>query len=287
MNAPVIEGQLTRRRLLAAGGAGALTLLAGCGSGARSAGGWSFADDRGHTLRLKQRPTRIVAYTSAAAALHDWGVTPVGVFGDDPREDPSLAGFPWHKAQIVGSVYGEIDTDALKSLKADLIVSRWYPPPDDTAVFGFKDLAQEKAIGSQVPIVAMNGHAIATRENNLRIIAVSADQKTLYVSTVSGDLAFYAQRGVPLVRAKTSDPYWDALPWKRAGKYAADAILYDARSDVLPLVAAKGIPEFAELPAVRANQISMWQADPPPSYQRYTTAMNGLARAMGGWRKVT
>jgi hypothetical protein len=40
------------------------------------------------------RPMRIVAYTTAAAALHDWGVTPVDVFGHDPREDPVLAGVP-------------------------------------------------------------------------------------------------------------------------------------------------------------------------------------------------
>jgi iron complex transport system substrate-binding protein len=281
-----------------------------------------------HTVRLRQRPTRIVAYTSAAAALHDWGVTPVGVFGDNPREEPSLAGFPWHKAQIVGSVYGEIDVDALKSLRPELIVSRWYPPPRNAPVFGFKDLEQEKTIGSQVPIVAMNGRVIATMqiarfgdlaqalgvsrtsgriararssfatatanlsrnasgESNLRIIAVSADPKALYVSTVSGDLAFYAQRGVPLVAAKTSDPYWDTLPWKKAGKYAADAILYDARSDVLPLRAAKAIPAFAALPAVRANQIGAWHADPPPSYQRYAQTTDHLARAIAGWRKVT
>ena len=318
---------LTRRRLLAIGVAGAASLLAGCDSGAQSETGWTFVDDRRHTVRLKKRPTRIVAYTTAAAALHDWGVTPVGVFGDNPREDPSLTGFPWSKAQIVGSVYGEIDVEALQSVKAELIVSRWYPPPRDTPVFGFKDLKQQTTIGSQVPIVGMNGHAIATsqidrfgdlaralgvsrtsdrssqarpsfaraaanlsriarRESKLRIIAVSGDQRALYVATLNGDLAFYAQRGVPLVSAKTSDPYWDSLPWKEADKYPADAILYDARSDVLPLTAAKAIPAFAELPAVRANQIAAWQADPPPSYDRYRRTMNELATAIVGWRKV-
>jgi iron complex transport system substrate-binding protein len=321
-----IARPVTRRRLLAIGGAGAVTLLVGCGSGAQS-GGWTFVDDRKHTVTLKKRPTRIVAYTTAAAALYDWGVTPVGVFGDNPREDPSLAAFPWHKAQIVGTVYGEIDLEALRSLRAELIVSRWYPPPDDTPVFGLKDLKQEKTLGSQVPIVALNGRVVATRQidrfgdlaeglgvsrtsrrisqarseftraaanlsrtarraSNLRIIAVSADQRSLYVSTVSGDLAWYKQRGVPLISAKTSDPYWDSLPWKEAAKYPADAILYDARSDVLPLSAAKRIPAFAALPAVRANQIGAWQADPAPSYQRYSRSMNDLARALAGWRKV-
>jgi iron complex transport system substrate-binding protein len=134
---------------------------------------------------------------------------------------------------------------------------------------------------------AANLSRIARRVSDLRIIAVSADQRTLYVSTLNGDLAFYARRGVPLISAETSDPYWDSLPWKEAGKYRADAILYDARSDVLPLTAAKGIRAFAELPAVRANQLSAWHADPPPSYQRYSTTINDLARAIGGWHKVT
>jgi iron complex transport system substrate-binding protein len=327
MNENAIERPVTRRRLLATGIAGGVALLVGCGSGPQGETGWTFVDDRKHTVRLKRRPTRIVAYTTAAAALHDWGVTPVGVFGDDPREDPSLAGFPWHKAQIVGSVYGEIDTEALRALKAELIVSRWYPPPNDTPVFGFKDLKHEETIGALVPIVAMNGEVIATRQivrfgdlaralgvsrtsgrisrersafasaaanlsatarrgSNLRIIAVSADQSRMWVAKLNGDLAFYAQRGVPLVSAKTSEPYWDTLPWKEADEYPADAILYDARSNVLPLTAAKGIPAFAELPAVRANQIGAWQADPPPSYQRYSTTTNDLARAIAGWHKV-
>ena len=91
---------------------------------------------------------------------------------------------------------------------------------------------------------------------------------------------------MPLVSARTSDPYWDSLSWKDAGKYPADAILYDARAGVLPLAGAKAIPMFAALPAVRANQIGTWHADPPPSYQTYTRTMKELAKAIPGWQKV-
>jgi iron complex transport system substrate-binding protein len=329
MNENAIERPVTRRRLLAIGLAGGVSLLVGCGAGSRSDAGWTFVDDRGHTLKLRRRPTRIVAYTSAAAALYDWGVKPVGVFGDDPREDPALAGFPWGTTQIVGAAYGEIDPGALHALNADLIVSRWYPPPDDVPVFGFKDLKQQRAIGAQVAIAALNGHVIAAKQierfgdlsralgvntssgrigqaraefaaaeanlarvarqkSKLRIIAISADQNTIFFAKLSdcGDLTFYARRGVPLVSAKTSKPYWETLPWKDAGKYPADAILYDARSGVLPLRDARGITAFAELPAVRANQIAAWQGDPPPSYQTYARTMNDLAKAISGWHKV-
>jgi iron complex transport system substrate-binding protein len=329
MNESAIERPVTRRRLLAIGVAGGATLLVGCGSGSKGETRWTFIDDRKHRVLLKRRPTRIVAYSTAAAALYDWGVTPAGVFGDSPREDPLLAGLPWNKVTIVGSVYGQVDIETLRALKADLIVSRWYPPY--APVFGFKDLKQQRAIGSQVPIVGINGHVIGTRQidrfgelaralgvsaasgtvahsraafvraaanlsqvarrkSNLRIIAVSADQSTMYVARVapeSGDLAFYAQRGVPLVSAETSDPYWDRLPWKEAGKYQVDGILYDAKGTNLPLRSAKAVPTFAELPAVRANQIGAWHADPPPSYQQYTKNINDLAKTIASWHKVS
>jgi iron complex transport system substrate-binding protein len=328
MNENALEWALTRRQVLAAGSATAVSFLVGCGSTRHDAAGWSFVDDRKQEVRLSKRPTRIVAYTSAAAALHQWGVTPVGVFGDNPREDPVLAGFPWRESEIVGSVYGEIDTAKLLALRAELIVSRWYPPPVDSPLFGFKDLAQQKRIGSRVPIVGLNGRAIATkqidrfgdlvrdlgldamggasgraraaflraaanlsgiarRRSNLRIIAVSGDQSTMYVAKLSGDLAFYLHRGVPLVSAGTSDAYWDRFSWDQAAKYPADGILYDARPISLPFRQAKQIAAFAALPAVRAKQVARWRADPPPSYRAYTEAMNDLATAIAGWRRVT
>jgi iron-desferrioxamine transport system substrate-binding protein len=320
----------TRRDVLATGLAAGAAALAGCGSGTRKPSGWTFVDDRKHTVRLGRRPARIVAYSTAAAALYDWGVTPIGVFGTDPREDKVLANLPWDKVQIIGSVYGEIDLEKLRSLKADLIVSRWYPPPTDSPLFGFKTLAQQRMIGAQVPIVGINSHVIATRqidrfgdlaralgvntrsgkvadaraafvraetnmsrtarrESNLRIIAISADQNSIYVAKVvdSGDLTFYADRGVPLVSAKTSDPYWDTIPWKEAGKYPADGILYDMRQTVFPLSVAKTIRPFAELPAVEAHQVGAWRADPPPSYQAYASRMDELAKTIASWRKVT
>jgi iron complex transport system substrate-binding protein len=330
MNEDALEWPLTRRQVLTAGFAAGAGLLAGCGSPEPAAAGWTFVDDRKQTVRLSTRPTRIVAYTTAAAALHQWGVTPVGIFGDNPREDPVLARFPWSKSEIVGSVYGEIDIAKLLSLKAELIVSQWYPPPADSPLFGFKDLEQEKRIGARVPIVGLNGHVIATkqidrfsdlaralgsdtmagaivraraafltaaaslsgiarRKSNLRIIAVSGDQSTMYVAKLvdSGDLSFFRRRGVPLVSAQTSDAYWDRFGWDHAAKYPADGILYDARTTLLPLRQAKQIPAFAALPAVRANQIARWHVNPPPSYQAYTEAMNDLATTIAGWRRLT
>jgi iron-desferrioxamine transport system substrate-binding protein len=330
MNEKALEGPFTRRQLVGAGLALGAGLVVGCGSASKGAGAWTFVDDRKLTVRLPRRPTRIVAYTTAAAALRQWGVTPVGVFGDNPREDPVLAGFPWGESEVIGSVYGEIDGAMLDSLKAELIVSMWYPPPANAPLFGFKDIAQQTRIGSRVPIAGINGHLIATQQidrfgdlaralgsdtttdairraraaflraeaslseiarrgSNLRIIAASGDQSTMYVAKLAdfGDLSFYRRRGVPLVSAQTPVAYWDRFGWEHAARYPADGIMYDARSLFLPLRQAKEIPAFAALPAVRANQIAGWQVNPPPSYQAYAAAMSDLATMIAGWRTVT
>jgi iron complex transport system substrate-binding protein len=337
MEASALEQVSTRRQVLAAGIAVGAALLTGCGSNGRDAAGsnrkdtaaWTFIDDRKHTVRLSERPTRLAAYQTVAAALYHWGMTPVGVFGSDPPGDPWLADFPWAQSDLVGSVYGEIDTAKLLALKTELIVSRWYPPPDNSPLFGFHDLAGQQSIGRKVPIVGLSGrtiipvqivrfgefvHALGVptgsdrivraheafdraaerlsrvgrRRSNLRIIAVSGDQDTMYVAKLASscDMLFYSHLGVPLISARTSDPYWDGLSWEDAGKYQADGILYDTRSFTLPLADAKRIPGFAALPAVRANQIGAWRTEAPPWYQIYADAMDEMAVTIANWRRV-
>jgi iron-desferrioxamine transport system substrate-binding protein len=164
MNEHEFEARPATRRQLVAGGltAGAV-LLAGRVPLAWGAS-WTFTDDRKVTVTRPTRPKRIVAYQSAAGALYQWGVTPVGIFGASPKADPDLKGLPWNKITVVGSVYGEIDIEKLLALKPDLIVSQWYPPPVSSPLFGFKDLTQQQTIGSQVPIIGLNGHTIATTQ---------------------------------------------------------------------------------------------------------------------------
>jgi nitrate/nitrite-specific signal transduction histidine kinase len=42
----------------------------------------------GETVRLKAHPARIAAYDTSAAALHEAGITPVAVFGQNPPDNP-------------------------------------------------------------------------------------------------------------------------------------------------------------------------------------------------------
>jgi len=231
--------------VLTAGLAGGAGLVVGCRSAGKDAGGWTFVDDRKQTVRLPKRPTRIVAYTTAAAALQQWGVTPVGVFGDDPREDPVLVGFPWDESQVVGSVYGEIDVAMLLSLKAELIVSQWYPPPADTPLFGFKDLAQQKRIRSRVPIVGLSGRASATKQiDRFRDLARALGSDTMSDAITRARAAFLsAAARLSEAARRTSNARIIAVSGDQTTMYVAKLVdfgdLSFYRHRGVPLVSAK------------------------------------------------
>ena len=128
----LMRARFTRRRLLA--GASALAVLpfdaARAQSGTPTAGatpgaGWTFTDDRGITLELPTVPRRIVAQTTAAAALWDLGVRPVGIFGPsrgrDGAPDFQAGNIDLDAVEVLGD-FGEMDLEKLISLDADLYV---------------------------------------------------------------------------------------------------------------------------------------------------------------------
>ncbi|MEU2239084.1 ABC transporter substrate-binding protein [Streptomyces sp. NPDC033754] len=151
--------RLTRRGLLAAGGAlGLGAALAACGSDTKKDGGstapsasaksgpWAFKDDRGLTVKAKTTPKRIVAFTGTAAALHDFGVEVVGVFGPTYVEDPKTkarkpdvqAGdLDIDKVAVIGNVWGEFKIEEYLKLNPEVLITDmwekndlWYVPAE-------------------------------------------------------------------------------------------------------------------------------------------------------------
>ncbi|RAG80992.1 ABC transporter substrate-binding protein [Streptacidiphilus pinicola] len=139
--------QPSRRTFLAAGGvAGLGALLAACGAGAGSGSGssggdaaasrgtWRFTDDRGATVSLPHAPTRVVAYTGTAAALHDFGAADrvVGVFGPtklaDGRTDPMAGQLDVAKLTVLGNAWGEFDLEKYAALRPQLLVTDMWQP---------------------------------------------------------------------------------------------------------------------------------------------------------------
>ncbi|MFE7955015.1 ABC transporter substrate-binding protein [Streptomyces sp. NPDC057413] len=146
---------LTRRGILAAGGViGLGAVLAACGDDDAKSGGsgkgtaaaksgpWSFKDDRGQTAKADKVPSHIVAFTGAAAALHDYGVEVSGVFGPtktkDGKADVQAGDLDVNKVTVLGNEWGQFNIEQYAALQPDLLVSTmfdnvgtlWYVPEE-------------------------------------------------------------------------------------------------------------------------------------------------------------
>ncbi len=133
---------LSRRALLATGGAlGAGALLAGCGdevgddpAGDSGSDGWTFTDDRDETVHLDGRPENIVAYVSSAAALYDYGIECVGIFGSSSpvrgERNPQAGDLNLSRLTNLGEAWGEFNIEEYARLEPKLLISNMFPAPD-------------------------------------------------------------------------------------------------------------------------------------------------------------
>jgi iron complex transport system substrate-binding protein len=128
----------------ACGGTAAPPAAAPSADTAAAQGPWTWTDDRGKSLSLPQRPRRVVAQSAAAAALWDFGVRPVAVFGPhklkDGGRDPEVGEVDISEVESIGNVWGEFNVEKYASLQPDLLVAGmyqkntlWYVPPESAA----------------------------------------------------------------------------------------------------------------------------------------------------------
>ncbi|SCL34720.1 iron complex transport system substrate-binding protein [Micromonospora nigra] len=343
MPEPVSARRLSRRGLLAAGGAATLAaLLAGCGRDepaqtgtGNGSGTWSFTDDRGDTVTAPARPTRVVAFTGSAAALVDFGLSSqiVGVFGEtrraDGSTDPQAGDLDVESVEILGNVWGEFSVEKYATLNPELLVTHMYDPgahwyvPDEskdkilplapvvtvttarvpmtTPIEGYATLAE--ALGADLSAAKVTeakarfeAAAEAVRQAvkanpGIKVMAASGSADLFYVSNpkVSTDLMYFAELGVDIVvptKLEAGD-YFEALSWENAGKFPADLILLDNRSTALQPADLAAKPTWAQLPAVRAGQVTGWDAVPRFSYAGAAPLLENLARAIQGAKKLT
>jgi iron complex transport system substrate-binding protein len=306
---------LTRRGfLIGTGGLAAAAALTACGtsggaqSGAASSGPWEFTDDLGKKISREQRPARVVAYVSAAAALWDYGVHPIGVFGPQKTasgaKEVQAGNIDLDAVTSIGNAWDDFSMEKFAALKPDLVVTGLTgTKPTDlwvlTAELGPK-------VQQIAPIVAMseykvtlpkvidrysqlaaalgadvNSEALKTAKDGfqkasddlraaikvkagLKVLVVSSDKDNLYVCKPEffADLAYYRELGLDLVDGAGSDPYFETLSWEQAGKYPADLILTDSRTYALTREQMAKFPTWAQLPAVKANQLADWSTEP-------------------------
>lgn len=126
-------GPISRRGFLfATGGLAAAAALAGCGDDSPSnassgSGAWEFTDDRGVKANRPKQPEKIVAYVSSAAALWDFGVRPIGVFGpqktDSDAKEIQAGNIDLSKTTSLGVVWDDFDVEKFIGLQPDLLVT--------------------------------------------------------------------------------------------------------------------------------------------------------------------
>lgn len=139
------KSRFSRRMFLGASAAAApLLLLVGAnGSRAQEAELATFTDDRGRMVEFPASGARVVAQSTSASALWDFGFHPVGIFGPTKMPDGSVdfqAGdVDLDEVTSVGD-YGALDTEALIALDPDLYVdltwgegALWYLTPEEEA----------------------------------------------------------------------------------------------------------------------------------------------------------
>ncbi|MEV7097598.1 ABC transporter substrate-binding protein [Amycolatopsis sp. NPDC051045] len=123
---------LSRRGfLIGAGGVAAAAALTACGSGDKPAAGasgpWEFTDDRGQKAARDQRPARVVAYVSSAAALWDYGVRPAGVFGPQKTasggKELQAGNIDLGAVTSIGNAWDDFSMEKFAALKPDLVIT--------------------------------------------------------------------------------------------------------------------------------------------------------------------
>ncbi|MEV6036881.1 ABC transporter substrate-binding protein [Nonomuraea sp. NPDC052116] len=326
MSGPV----LPRRGFLAsaAGLAAALTLAA-CGGEPAAPGGsaaptassstaqsWTFTDDRGKKAEQPKTPSRIVAQVGAAAALWDFGVRPVAVFGPhklkDGSKDPQVGNVDITKVQGLGNVWDEFNVEQYIALQPDLLVSSmyikgtlWYVPEKSkdtieqvaptagimltgrsaTQVIGkYEELARSLGADMQGVPEAKARMEAATKElaqfKNLKILMMSGGPDAMWVVNPPEypDIVHLMDAGLDVVKPAKVDEggFFQTLSWENADEYDADVILYDTRTQSLKPEEMMKKPTFAKLPAVKAGQLYPWNAEAPYSYQGYAAFLEGL-----------
>ncbi|MFC8846830.1 MULTISPECIES: ABC transporter substrate-binding protein [unclassified Micromonospora] len=125
----------------------------------------------------------------------------------------------------------------------------------------------------------------------IKVLAASGSPDVFYASNpkVSTDLMYFAELGVDIVvptKLEQGD-YFEALSWENADRFPADLILLDNRSTALQPADLAKKPTWAALPAVKANQVTPWDAVPRFSYAGAAPLLENLAKAIVAAKKVS
>ena len=317
---------LSRRSLLA--GLAATPLLAACDSSSSSsqpsaAGSpgsrFSFTDARGKVIDLATVPTRIVAQSSAAAALWDAGVQVTGAYGElrttAGKLDYQAGDLDLSKITVIGQTYGDFSLEKFVALNPQLLIDESF----DNKTLWYVDAKVEKQVAVICPTlgVKMLGLNLVQVITELSSLAVKlgadpvtsasakrdfeASAETLKSSIKAADgakiAAFSFDSSTAYVANAAQNP--DLAYLKSLGAQFVDVdskptdyftqISYEKLGDYsgdLIIVDARNTyqgylqqPTWKALPAVKAGRVFPWKPAAPYSYRASVSVLDGFTKA--------
>ncbi|WP_435135158.1 ABC transporter substrate-binding protein [Actinacidiphila sp. bgisy144] len=282
--------------------------------------GWEFTDDRGSTATGPGTPPRVVAYVRAGAALWEYGIRPVAVYGSGhdsgARADPAkLGGLDPREAAYLGGG-ADITAEVLRELRPDVVVDVTY---DGKSAYALAEDAAEQAgvpvvalgVGGGAPLRTILGRfaelaaafgapapaadgELAAAEAELRELAAGAGTAGVVALSPGGpeqvhlarpetwpELRHLADLGV-----RTPDPgpgpgvNWRTTDWDQALEAVGGAGV------LLADARANAVPlaELAGVPAwqqlARTAQVLPWNPELPPAPGAYAQFLRAVAAAL-------
>ncbi len=103
--------------------------------------------------------------------------------------------------------------------------------------------------------------AAASERPEITLMFASSSTDTFYIADPPAwpDLSYYVALGVPVLRTETTEGgYWEFLSLESIDKYDVDHILLDDRDPSQGERLAADVPLWPTLPAVQAEQVSLW-----------------------------
>jgi iron complex transport system substrate-binding protein len=186
----------------------ALARLAGGAAALTPAAGWSFTDDKGVAISLDATPSRIASDLLMAAALWDFGVQPVAVFGWDVTADNTLGvgggNIDPTAVDIVGNATEPLNLEAAIAVSPDLFTTFDGDPADPMSYWSI-DPELLDDLQAVAPVLAINSNHVRTDLLVARIgelaAALGADLEGAGVSTAKADAETAAAEFVAAVEA--------------------------------------------------------------------------------------
>lgn len=132
--------------------------------------------------------------------------------------------------------------------------------------------------------------AAAKANAGLKVLAASASPDLFYASSPdkNSDLIYFKELGVDLIVPENpgQDGYFEDLSWENAGKYKADVIMLDSRTQALQPKDLGSKPSWQDLPAVKAGQVIPWQPEPRFSHAGCAPLLEALTTSIKSARKT-